>query len=70
MLTYFLIYLAASYLIGTIWFLFLERKDGLLKWRLMATAGAPLAVPICTALFLSLGVLEKIFTKKVRHIDG
>lgn len=45
MLHFILYALAACYIIGAVWFMVLERKDGFFKWRLLATAFSPLAVP-------------------------
>jgi len=65
------IYIAGMYAIAAFWFLFLERKDGFLKWRLLASALAPIAVPILFAIFIgihllefTLGSLNKISNKK------
>lgn len=50
-------YLVASYVIGIVWFLILERKEGYTKWRFLATAVAPLAFPL---LLLAVGGLKML----------
>jgi uncharacterized membrane protein len=61
------IYAALTYVVGTIWFLFLERKDGFLKWRVIASALSPLAVPILVLAAVILKVAEATFKWQMRR---
>jgi uncharacterized membrane protein len=58
------IYAALTYAIGVVWFLFLERKDGFLKWRVIASALSPLAVPVLVLAAVILKVAEAMLKWK------
>ena len=56
-----------TYLIGAVWFLFLERKAGYTKWRVLATALAPLAVPLFALLSVTLYSVDKFFSRQPKE---
>jgi uncharacterized membrane protein len=54
-----LAYLAITYVVGAVWFLLIDRKDGFLKWRLIASTVAPIAVPVMLLIGISFPLLER-----------
>jgi uncharacterized membrane protein len=66
LLHYIGIYAALSYVLGAVWFLFLERKDGFLKWRVIASALSPIAVPLLMLTAVILKIAEAIFKWQMR----
>ena len=56
-------YAAITYLLGAVWFLFLERKDGFLKWRVIASVLSPLAVPLLAIVYAVVALCDKFLFK-------
>jgi len=53
-----------TYLIGVVWFLFLERRAGFLFWRLLTTVFSPLTVPLLALIGITLMGMEKFFSSQ------
>lgn len=56
-----------TYIIGAVWFLFLERKAGYTKWRVLATTLAPLTVPLFALLSVTLYSVDKFFSRQPKE---
>lgn len=56
-----------TYLIGAVWFLFLERKEKFLFWRILSTVCSPITVPLLAVLGLALIGIEKFFSRQPKE---
>lgn len=61
-----LAYVAFTYLAAGIWFLYLERKDNFLQYRIIASLLAPLAVPVMTLVALIVLTLDSFDVKEFK----
>lgn len=59
-------YLSITYLVGILWFMILERKDGYVLWRLFGALASPIAVPLMASVAVFLFGMDLVIKIKNR----